>query len=104
YSLPVLVIVLTLLSIPMSYARPRGGRYMKIVPGLVLVLLYMGLLLYVRNAVEDQKAPLYPGVWWVHGLYLMLAAALLFWNNGQPIGRFRGNKAKAATRDDHATT
>ncbi|WP_020683704.1 LPS export ABC transporter permease LptF [Marinobacterium rhizophilum] len=76
-SLPVLALVVTLLAVPMSRTNPRQGRFAKLIPSILLYLLYLTLLGAARGAVEDGKAP---GIslWLVHGGFLALALNLIF--------------------------
>ncbi len=87
-SLPILVIVLTLIAVPLSYTDPRRGRYAKIFPAFIPTIVYLSLLLIAKDYVQDQRVPPIIGMWWVHALFLAVAIALLFWNNGRPLGKW----------------
>ncbi|GAB1264842.1 LPS export ABC transporter permease LptF [Aurantivibrio infirmus] len=87
-ALPLLVFIVTMIAVPMSHTNPRQGRYFKLFPAFVLVVFYYGLLVTARGLIEEGKIPTRIGLWWVHGIYLLIATALLIWNNGQPLGRF----------------
>jgi lipopolysaccharide export system permease protein len=76
-SLPVLALVVTLLAVPMSRTNPRQGRFAKLIPSILLYLLYLTLLGTARGAVEDGKAPGL-SLWLVHGGFLALALNLIF--------------------------
>ncbi len=75
-SLPLLVPVVVLLALPLSRVNPRQGRYLKLLPGILLYLLYLSLLLSGRGAVEDGRLPVSIGLWPVHGLFLLIALML----------------------------
>lgn len=72
-SLILLVPVLAILAVPLSQVSPREGRFARLVPAVLLFLLYFGLLLTCRDLVEDGALPALPGLWWVHGLFALLA-------------------------------
>ncbi len=76
-SLPVLALVVTLLAVPMSRTNPRNGRFAKLIPSILLYLLYLTLLGTARGAVEDGNAPA-ASLWLVHGGFLLLALNLIF--------------------------
>jgi lipopolysaccharide export system permease protein len=76
-SLPVLALVVTLLAVPMSRTNPRQGRFAKLIPSILLYLLYLTLLGAARGAIEDGKAPTL-SLWLVHGGFLLLALNLIF--------------------------
>jgi len=72
---PIAVLVLTLLAVPLSYIRPRQGRYGKLVVGIVAYLVYSQLLGIAQSWVAKDKPLGHYGLWWVH--VLMLGWALL---------------------------
>ncbi|WP_210396909.1 LPS export ABC transporter permease LptF [Motiliproteus sediminis] len=74
-SLPVLCIVVTLLAVPLSRVNPRQGRYARMLPSILIYLMYLAALTSVRSKIEKQG--LSPAALWaVHGLVLALAANL----------------------------
>ncbi|MEO6698380.1 MAG: LPS export ABC transporter permease LptF [Paraperlucidibaca sp.] len=81
WSLIVLVPIISLLALPLAKVNPRQGRYLKLLPAVVLYLSYVVLLVATRNAIEKSQvgAVAYLGV---HGFYLMLA--LLLFRLGRP--------------------
>jgi len=89
-SLPVLAFIVTLIAVPMSRTNPRQGRFAKLIPSIVLYLLYLSLLTSARSAVEDGEAGVWL-LWLVHAIFLTLAANLIlaerFW--GAQINRVR---------------
>lgn len=78
-SLPLVVPIIVLLAVPLSRVNPRQGRFVKLLPGVLMYLMYLALLIYARGAVDDQRLPPQVGLWWVHGLYLLIGLAMLFW-------------------------
>jgi lipopolysaccharide export system permease protein len=91
-SLPVLVFVATLLAVPLSKTNPRQGRYLKMLPAVLVFVFYFTFLSSVRGAMESGKWPIYPGLWAVHFAFLLLALLLYkweqikFWLGGSPSG------------------
>ena len=71
-SLVLLIPVLTLLAIPLSKVSPRQGQYAKLVPAVLIYILYFGLILVSRDMISEGKLSAILGVWWVHGLFLVL--------------------------------
>ena len=69
--------VLGLLAVPLARLRPRQGRHARVVWAVLLFAVYAGLLSAGRTMLERGDTPLPLGLWWVHGVALMLAAALL---------------------------
>lgn len=80
FSLPVMVFVVALLAIPLSRTNPRQGRYMKMLPAILVFVFYYIFLSSLRGAMEHGKWPVYPGLWAVHFAFLLLAFALIGWD------------------------
>jgi lipopolysaccharide export system permease protein len=78
-SLPLLVFIVTLLAVPLARVNPRQGRFLKLLPAILLYMAYLALLIAARGALDKGKLPLSLGLWWVHALFLLIGLALLFW-------------------------
>ncbi|MCB1735061.1 MAG: LPS export ABC transporter permease LptF [Gammaproteobacteria bacterium] len=79
---PMSVIMLTLLALPLAKASPRQGRYGKVVIGILIYIVYSNLLGIARVWIENGKAHPMWGLWWVHGVILLLTGALLIHMQG----------------------
>lgn len=75
-SLPLIVPIVTLLAIRLSRVNPRQGRFFHLLPAMLIYIAYLGLLIVARNALADQRTPGWLGLWWVHGLFLVVLLAL----------------------------
>lgn len=80
--IPVATVILAILAVPLSRTQPRQGRYGKIAVGLLVFIIYFNLLSAGKAWLENGTLPLAVGMWWVHGLMLMLAFAILGYQNG----------------------
>jgi lipopolysaccharide export system permease protein len=89
-SLPVMVFVVALLAVPLSRTNPRQGRYMKMLPAILVFVFYFIFLSSLRGAMENGKWPIYPGLWAVHAAFLTLGLVLFNWDN---IGRWRRRRS-----------
>lgn len=76
-SLPVLVMIIALLAVPLSRTQPRKGRYVKMIPAILLYIIYLVSSNAARGMLEDGSAPSAYLLWFVHGAFLMLALVLL---------------------------
>lgn len=90
--LALLVPVATLLAIPLSRVNPRQGRFFHLLPAMVLYISYLGLLIVGRDAIASGNLFQWLGLWWVHGLYLCIGAALMTW----PVWRLRRKEVRDA--------
>jgi lipopolysaccharide export system permease protein len=71
-SLPLSTLLLTALAIPLSHTTPRQGQYAKIFIGVLIYLIYNNLLNIAQKWIEQSEIPPWLGVWWVHGLFLIM--------------------------------
>ncbi|OGT23046.1 MAG: LPS export ABC transporter permease LptF [Gammaproteobacteria bacterium RIFCSPHIGHO2_02_FULL_42_13] len=72
-SMPLSVIILGLLGVPLSRVNPRQGRFARLVPAVLIYIIYVNMLFVSRSWLERGKISPWLGVWWVHGLFLLLA-------------------------------
>lgn len=77
FSLPVLVLVVAVLAVPLSRTNPRQGRFAKMIPAVLLYIIYLVALQGVRGAIEDGKITNPAAIWWVHPPFLILGLLLL---------------------------
>lgn len=78
-SIPLLVFIVTLMAVPLSRVNPRQGRFLKLLPAILLYMTYLGLLVAARSALDKGRIPPYVGLWGVHLLFLLVGLALLYW-------------------------
>ena len=79
-SVPIMVIVLTLVAVPLSRVNPRVGKYAKLLPAIVLYIIYANFIFIARNWVASGKVPWWVGIWWLH-LCVALLGLLLLWRS-----------------------
>lgn len=92
-SIPVLAFVVTLLAVPLSRVNPRQGRFLKLLPAIFLYMAYLGLLIASRDALDKGRMPSALGMWPVHGLFLLIGLALLYWDSlRRRLNRMRAGK------------
>lgn len=76
-SIPLMVIVLSLVAVPLSRVNPRSGKYAKLLPAMILYVVYANFIFIARNWVVVGKVPPWLGLWWVHGLVALIGFALI---------------------------
>ncbi len=76
-SLPLTVLVLTILAVPLSRSTPRQGRYSGLMIGILVFILYANLLTAARVWVEREDVPVWLGLWWVHALFAVAGLYLV---------------------------
>lgn len=78
FSIPVMVIVVALLAVPLSRINPRSGRFVRILPTVVLYFVYLVALNAMRVNIEVGNIPVSLTLLPVHLIFLLLALSLLF--------------------------
>jgi lipopolysaccharide export system permease protein len=78
-ALPLSALILSLLAIPLSKVNPRQGRYAQLLPAFLLYILYIDLLFVSRAWLQKGEISSGLGLWWVHGLMLVITLFLLAW-------------------------
>jgi lipopolysaccharide export system permease protein len=81
-AIPLATVILAILAVPLSRSQPRQGRYGKIAVGLLVFIIYFNMLSAGKAWLEQGNVPESAGLWWAHGLMLVLALGLLAANNG----------------------
>ena len=81
-SVPVTLLVLTVLAVPLSRSAPREGRYSRVTVGILVYVIYSNLLGAAKVWVEQGVVPQVIGMWWVHALFLLVAIGMLLHQYG----------------------
>jgi lipopolysaccharide export system permease protein len=79
---PLATLILALIAVPLSRSQPRQGRYGRLAIGLLVFIVYFNLLSAGKAWLEQGIVPGWVGLWWVHGLMLLFALAMLGIQNG----------------------
>ncbi len=86
FSLPITVLVVAVLALAMSKTDPRRGRYARMLPAIVIYLLYIVALSAIRNQIEESG--LNPLAIWLFQL-ASLSAALVIYFGGDWLRRWQ---------------
>ena len=79
---PLTLLVLTVLAVPLARTEPRKGRFAGLGSAVLVYLIYANLLAAGRGWLARDQVPEVFGLWWVHGLFLVLAGLMLFVQQG----------------------
>jgi lipopolysaccharide export system permease protein len=80
FSIPLMVVMLTLVGVPLSRVNPRSGKYAKLLPAILIFIVYADLMFVARDAIASGKLP-----WWfamigLHGSVALIGVGLM-WRN-----------------------
>lgn len=84
-SVPLMILTLTLVAVPLSRVSPRSGKFAKLLPAIVLYIVYANFMFIARNWVVSGKVPVWLGMWWIH-LVVAVTGLLLVWRNQVKLG------------------
>jgi lipopolysaccharide export system permease protein len=76
-SIPIMVFVLTFVAVPLSRVNPRAGKYAKLLPAIVLYIVYANFMFISRDWVAAGKIPWWLGMWWLHLSVVLLGFLLI---------------------------
>ncbi|MDB5393119.1 MAG: lptF [Rhodospirillales bacterium] len=83
-STPVSMLLLGLLGVPLSRAKPRQSKYAKIGTAILVYSAYYLLCSSARTWVQHGAIHSFPGIWWAPALLFLVLVAVTSW----PIPRF----------------
>lgn len=81
-SLPIIVLVLTLFSVPLSKVNKRQGRYVSLIPAVVFYIIYANLMFLSKSWISRGMAISGIGMMWIH-VVMTLFAILLILHQGR---------------------
>ncbi len=77
-SVPIMVLTLTMIAVPLSRVNPRSGKFAKLLPAVIIYILYANFMFIGRDAIIDGKIPVWIGMWWLHLSFLALGLFLVW--------------------------
>jgi len=83
-AMPISALLLGLLAVPLSKTSPRRGRFGGLFLGIMIYVVYNNLLTVARSALGKGELPGALGLWWVHGLLLLVLFLILWRQNRMP--------------------
>ena len=80
-SLPLSVILLTLLALPLCKVNPRQGKFAQFLPAVLIYIFYANMMFVGRSWIESGTLPPAIGLWWLHGCLLLVAVGITFFRS-----------------------
>lgn len=76
-SVPLSVLLLTLLAVPLARTSPRQGRYGKLLVAILVYVIYYNLGVIARVWLQKGVLPQFLGIWWVDVVFVAAALVIL---------------------------
>ena len=73
FSMPIMAIVLAMLAVPLSKTKARQGRYAKLIPAILIYVIYSNFIMLSRVWIRNGTVSHSVGMWWIHGIMLFFA-------------------------------
>lgn len=77
-SIPLMAFPLALISIPLSRVNPRAGKYAKLLPAVILCVVYANFMFISRDWIAAGKISPWIGMWWLHAVVFFLGMILIW--------------------------
>ncbi len=77
FSIPLMALTLGLLAIPLSKVEPRRGKLAKMLPAIIIYVIYANMMFVGRDWIIAKEVPTWLGMWWIHGVVFLLALGLI---------------------------
>jgi lipopolysaccharide export system permease protein len=81
-AMPLSVFLFALVAVPLSRVNTRQGRFAQLLPGVMVYIVYIDLLFVAQSWMKHGKLSPLLGLWWVHGLLLLLGLGLFLQYTG----------------------
>jgi len=63
---PISIPLICLLAVPLSRTQPRKGKFSRLLPSVLIYLIYVLLMMYSRKMIDNGRIPGELGFWWIH--------------------------------------
>lgn len=92
-AIPLSAPILALIALSLSRIPPRKGRFHRLLPSIIIFILYYNLLTMCKRWVAQGTLDPHVGLWWVHGLFFLIGVALITQASGWAAKlAYRGSK------------
>ncbi|MBS7816315.1 LPS export ABC transporter permease LptF [Wohlfahrtiimonas chitiniclastica] len=72
------VLILAIMIPALAHSNPRQGRFGKLLSAIFIYVVYFNLLNVAQNWVRKGVTPSWLGMWWVHGVMLIVALVIAY--------------------------
>jgi lipopolysaccharide export system permease protein len=69
-SIPITILILLLYGIYISSSKPREGKFLFMLPGMLIYVSYLSLLILGREFISDNPSSIF-NLWFIHGLFVL---------------------------------
>lgn len=75
-AIPISTVLLALLAVLLGHTTPRQGKYAKLLGALLIYIIYFNLTGVGRILIKNGMVVNWMGMWWLHGLFVLLIIVL----------------------------
>jgi len=95
---PFMAAVLAIIAVPLARLRPRQSRYARVGYAVLIFFVYINLIVAGKMWIARGTTPEWLGLWWVHAVVGVLAAAIVLVPRVLARARYRRNMARGAAQ------
>lgn len=77
-AIPLMTVILAFVAVPLSEVSPREGKYKKLLPAIILYVIYANFLFVGRDAISESRFPSWVGFWPLHLFVLVIGFVLYY--------------------------
>jgi lipopolysaccharide export system permease protein len=79
-SIPLMVFTLTIMAVPLSRVSPRSGKFARLLPAIIVYIVYANMMFIMRDALVSGKIPSWIGLWGLH-VVVGILGLFMFWRS-----------------------
>lgn len=83
-SVPIMVLTLTLIAVPLSRVNPRSGKFARILPAILIYIVYANFMFVCRDWIVNGTLPLWIGMFGLHAFVALLGLGFIWRNRVTP--------------------
>lgn len=84
-SIPLMIFTLTLAALPLSKVNPRSGKYSRLLPALIVFIIYANLLFVFRSWITNGKLTPWIGIWPLHLGVILTGLGFIWYNKARSL-------------------
>lgn len=83
FAVPISALILCFIAVPLSYVRPRQGRFGRLAVAILIYVFYANLIILAKSWMVRGHELSWLGMWWPHAMMLGLGFLLWWWRRHQ---------------------
>ena len=82
-TIPIVALVFAILAVALCHVKTRQGRYAKLLPSVLIFIIYFNLASVVHSLLRHGTAPWHLNIWEIYIVFLLIGLGMLWWAYGR---------------------